>query len=132
LSKISSDPKSFNTQFLTQHSKSSQHILGAAEGLVVLSSPLSTGKLGDDERKAVISILEKMAAEDVPPSIAQMLDALELVRVIGGTTEEVRELKGKCKGRVPLAGVFEESTLKVNGNAVEGEGEKPNGVKADV
>lgn len=132
LKTIAADAKQYNTDFLTKHSNSSAHILGAAQAHVVLSG-MSSGPLDPSVRSEIIAILEEMTLPDVPPSITHMMRAVELIKSIGGSEEDIEAFERKCKGRVPLAAVFaskEEIAAKkqeaVNGtNAVNGE-------KADV
>ncbi|ORX38583.1 NMDA receptor-regulated protein 1-domain-containing protein [Kockovaella imperatae] len=124
------DLAAYNANLLSQHSSSPAHILGAAKGLSELDT---TRPIPSSSLQAIESTLSRLAAHDVPPSVAIMSSALKLMKELGAPISSIDSLRDTYKSRVPLASVFEsdEELKRRRREALEGE-EVANGVKPDL
>ena len=124
------DLKAFNAAFLSAHSSSPSHILGAARGIAELDA---TRPLPAESLKDFQTTLQRLAAEDTPTSVPVMSSAIQLLRDLGAPSADIDAFRETCHKRVPLATVFvsEEEASRRRKEAVEGD-VLANGVKADL
>ncbi len=91
--------EAFNSAFLSKHSQSPEHILGAARGLYEVQKPSS-------DVPSIVSAVEKLTEDGVPPRISVFLEAITLLKEVGATPEQIQAYEAKILERVPLAEVF--------------------------
>ena len=89
----------FNSTYLSRHSTSPRHILGAARGLYEIQQP-------SVDIASILSVLEKLTEQDVPPEISTFTDALALLKQAGASDEQMAVFQAKIKTRIPLAEMF--------------------------
>ena len=122
------DLKSYNHQYISRHSQSPTHIFGAAKGLSELQRSSET------RTTSTISVLNRLCDDGVPPSVPLMLQAIQLLKDLKASSEEIDAFRNRCKGRVPLATVFDaEAVMLARRKEVVNGIEMANGVgKADL
>lgn len=98
----------YNTNFLSRHSKSPSHILGAAKGLLEINKSGSAESI-----ESILTILNHLTETGVPPNIPIMLEAMDLLREAKASGEEVERFRKRCRERVPLAWVLASSEEQV-------------------
>jgi peptide alpha-N-acetyltransferase len=122
-------PDDFNASFLSRHSTSSSHILGAAEGLLEIkrvSNPLSSNTSAE-----VLAVLDKLFTDGVSPSIEVLQKGRSVLEEAGADKAVLDTWRERCRTKLPLAWVFA-SKEEVEARKAS-EGAVPNGtVKADV
>lgn len=121
---LTSSPSEFNQSFLSRHATSAPHILAAAQGSLEFSPPASA--------EDVHSILLRLFDAAVPPSVAVLSSAANLLKKVGAEQTVLEDFRSRCGERVPLALAFlsaEEKAKRAKKDAGE---EAVNGVKADV
>ena len=94
----------YNQQYLSRHPQSPAHIFGAAKGLSELR------KTSETRTTDITAVLDHLCDEGVPPSVPVMLEAIQLLRDLKASAEEIGVFRNKCKARVPLATVFDPET----------------------
>ena len=119
----------FNSSFLSRHSTSPPHILGAARGLLEIKR--ASNPLPDDTVDDITRVLLRLIEKGVPPSLPVLLQAVDLLRTSGASPAVVDELNARYKVRLPLAMVFDSDTEKAKRLAERESETIPNG-KADV
>jgi len=124
-----SSSEAYNSSFLSRHSDSPRHILGAARGLLEVKR--SSDPLPAETADEVQRILSRLADDGVPPSIPAMLEALDLLRKARATSAIVDEYRARCRKRLPLAWVFAPDAEKAERAAEREKEALPNG-KADL
>ncbi|ORY35432.1 NMDA receptor-regulated protein 1-domain-containing protein [Naematelia encephala] len=131
-------PEEFNASFLSRHSTSPRHILGAAQGLLEIKRAIDP--VPSDTLAEVIAILNQITTDNVPPAVPIMLEAVDFLRSAGAAPEQVDTFRKRCTDRAPLAWVLatedEQKRRKTQGMDMDDEGgANGNGngnVKADV
>ncbi|KAL7423428.1 hypothetical protein Q5752_001008 [Cryptotrichosporon argae] len=88
---VPADLAPFNAAYLSSHSTSAPHILGAAQAQALLAPT---------DAPAVLATLEKLVDPAVPPSSAVFAAALALAAKVGA---DVDALRAKVRARLPLA-----------------------------
>jgi hypothetical protein len=100
----STSSKDFNAEFLSRHSQSPAHILGAARGLFEIKR--SSEPVSGDTVSSIVTVLDKLTGEGVPPRIPVFLGAVALLKEAGASADQISDFEQKIKARVPLAEVF--------------------------
>ena len=93
--------------------------MGAARGLLEVKR--STVPLPADTAETVLAALVRLTEDGVPPSIPVMQEGFELLRSAGASKVDIDGYRKRCKLRCPLATVFDEKGVKLNGH-VNGNG----------
>ncbi|GFZ49424.1 hypothetical protein JCM24511_07544 [Saitozyma sp. JCM 24511] len=122
-------PADFNASFLSRHSSSSAHILGAAAGLLEIKR--ASDPLPSNTSAEILAVLDKLFSEGVSPSIEVLQKGRSVLEEAGADKAELEAWRERCRTKLPLAWVFA-SKEEVEARKAS-EGPVPNGtVKADV
>lgn len=76
-------------------------------------------------------MLLRLLDDGVPPSIATLLEAVDLLKSAGAESSVVAEYRALCRARLPIAWVFASEAEKAERSAREEKKPLPNG-KADL
>lgn len=122
-------PADFNASFLSRHSTSPAHILGAAAGLLEIKR--ASDPLPSNTSAEILAVLDKLFSEGVSPSIEVLQKGRSVLEEAGADKAELEAWRERCRTKLPLAWVFA-SKEEVEARKAS-EGPVPNGtVKADV
>ena len=98
------DLSAYNSEFVERHSSSPAHIVGAAAGLLEIKR--ASDPLPDDTVPSLLSVLSRLAQQDVLVSIGSMLQGVEVLKAAKASNEEIASFRSTCRERLPSAWVL--------------------------